>query len=1711
MVKFKMKKILLKLFFFLLIFNNNIFAKPLPPGSGSGDVPANILLLLDTSSSMVNTPEVADALSPIHDVLLLDSGDILIGQSAGVVKMDYSTEKLDTSFSNNLGAIRAGGDYTGCTFEPNEKNNLNFSTIYTMDKSSKVLNPETNALFSGEVIYFTGLHDRKVGVFDADGNCLEIIWAPDLGKDKHGKVKGEGFYPYALTIREIDNEDHLIIVSRERICTQPFKKKKKWKCKKNAWVTEIDIYSKNLTKKVSKIYTLRNNSALQAFDTTTSITMDEGNYLYSSNRGVIHRTELKSETVIQSSTGTTTLNGALLDDTSGTGGTGDSITLTSTTDLQTSGTIKVGTEEISYTGISGNDLTGITRAAEDTREAHSDGSTVTLTLNRTGTVYKPTTSVSLASDKYSNPQHIEIDPQDMNIMYLTSRTESKIQKLSINTTSKEFTKSIEVGGSERSNATPDSAANTDESAGINIFRPKGLDVSNNRVWTGGEKVSIQEYNISSNRIRWVDEMGTTKLNRINGAKIAIASVVQDSTLLQGAKFGFGYWNSGRTLSVSCNKAECLWAKNGEYSCNVNEPMYAGHKYKKSNDNCVYYDNWKGAHPAGESKWCNGNSCLKVGIDKGTTDRIVNELSLIRLRHGTDAQAFAQLASKYFRDPRVVDREGKPLAPKDEGDREECQLNYAIVIGDGKWRHHTQALSKIKALRKDLGVKTIMIAYGDGISTGGMDNFDEMAIAGSCDDPTGEAEDCRPTIEALTPQDLLTKLRSEIQRIIASRLSFTAPSVTANIQEGGDVYQAQFNFRKHGEWEGSLIRKKILPDGTIVHDVNASGNYDAAKIVQEQAIADTRKIWTTLPSRDYVTSNYNNFTVGNSAEINSLFGELGGRVSDYHSSTSECGTDEKGNSLPTAKLNELGIEDGNSDDIKGLIKFVRGYDYFAYEGCSNINNVRNSVLGDIYHSQIVEVGKPKARTSFIKTNEEAYWRKIKGYDNWAKSTIREKVLYVGANDGALHAFYTSGPKAGQEAWAFVPPFIAAKLPNIVNQGLDGISSDRGGSNAIFGVDGSPVVHDMFVGLDDDGNYSDIIQWQTILFIPYGRGGAGFSVLLVTNPDKPHHLYSVFNDRVNNEVKVADKNGNIRSYKYTQGSFNINESLEALKAAANQQAAKSTDLNNDSSGDDFTRRDAIATCESNPTNGKFFNSGTNACFRGSKFTFLINDFPAIIETNPSLATVIETNETGDIVETPVDKVEVQGSEVTFHISKGADPNNPERKIINYSDSIYSDGETTNFSILLANSGTEDPNFNYSSLGETWGTPRIIRMPIDNTVSSRVEDDVYVAVLPGGYGAATGVGSSLFLINLEDFSAEGRGSIFDAEVNNGPISIIDLENDVPNSIPTDPIVVTPDTFRGIDWRGAMVYLNDFEGKITKINLTNQNNQLETDSSQDLDTGRTAPVDLYDQTTLFNLNANQTNGRFTYFPMDAGYGNSTRNLWLFGGTGDFSNIGSKELGMDNVLYGIRDRDFPNFRHSINGVIPSPTKEITNDEGETESVVDEDFKKIATTVALAAPNADDERVCADSRNDMGACPGATKEAWIFKLETGSQNFFRKASASPTIFGGIVYYPVYEPPHGSAKCAVGSAFVCAADDECGINQSEIIASQQRTVREESKFDTNSGCYYLQPGILSKLVVSGDQLIANITTDSEKQEDTLIQLLGSETDLQIYRGSWRENY
>ena len=91
---------------------------------------------------------------------------------------------------------------------------------------------------------------------------------------------------------------------------------------------------------------------------------------------------------------TNTLNGLLQNDTAGTGGSGTSITLTSATGFSgTGGTILVDQEIITYTGVSSNDLTGITRGAQGTSTAaHSSGATVTEITNFIGWGQQTTTS-----------------------------------------------------------------------------------------------------------------------------------------------------------------------------------------------------------------------------------------------------------------------------------------------------------------------------------------------------------------------------------------------------------------------------------------------------------------------------------------------------------------------------------------------------------------------------------------------------------------------------------------------------------------------------------------------------------------------------------------------------------------------------------------------------------------------------------------------------------------------------------------------------------------------------------------------------------------------------------------------------------------------------------------------------------------------------------------------------------------------------------------------------------------------------------------------------------------------------------------------------------------------------------------------------------------------------------------------------------------------
>jgi type IV pilus assembly protein PilY1 len=227
----------------------------------------------------------------------------------------------------------------------------------------------------------------------------------------------------------------------------------------------------------------------------------------------------------------------------------------------------------------------------------------------------------------------------------------------------------------------------------------------------------------------------------------------------------------------------------------------------------------------------------------------------------------------------------------------------------------------------------------------------------------------------------------------------------------------------------------------------------------------------------------------------------------------------------------------------------------------------------------------------------------------------------------------------------------------------------------------------------------------------------------------------------------------------------------------------------------------------------------------------------------------------------------------------------------------------------------------------------------------------------------------------------------------------------------------------------------------------------------------------------------------MDAGVGVTTKDFWLFGGTGDFNQLGDKGQSMDNILYGIRDFDFPNFKH-LNGVV-------------VPSYNDESFTLIAHQGANNARSIDDADVCSDVTADTvgSLCPKNSESAWVIHLdEQGDNNSHRKVSAPPTLFKGQVYFPIYEPAPGSNRCNIGNAYICVADDECGTNNSHNLVKGSEA--------NGKNCTFVREGVLSELVIFGDKLFANVAGPSDN-ENTLYSILALAGEVLSNRGGWRD--
>ena len=82
--------------------------------------------------------------------------------------------------------------------------------------------------------------------------------------------------------------------------------------------------------------------------------------------------------------------------------------------------------------------------------------------------------------------------------------------------------------------------------------------------------------------------------------------------------------------------------------------------------------------------------------------------------------------------------------------------------------------------------------------------------------------------------------------------------------------------------------------------------------------------------------------------------------------------------------------------------------------------------------------------------------------------------------------------------------------------------------------------------------------------------------------------------------------------------------------------------------------------------------------------------------------------------------------------------------------------------------------------------------------------------------------------------------------------------------------------------------------------------------------------------------------------------------------------------------------------------------------------------------------------------------------------------------------------------------VCGVDDECGYNISSDLSGTS------GGDDPDKQCYFVGKGILSELVVYGENLYANIAGPAET-EKTLVKVLAAPGEIDTYRNSWRQNY
>jgi type IV pilus assembly protein PilY1 len=318
-----------------------------------------------------------------------------------------------------------------------------------------------------------------------------------------------------------------------------------------------------------------------------------------------------------------------------------------------------------------------------------------------------------------------------------------------------------------------------------------------------------------------------------------------------------------------------------------------------------------------------------------------------------------------------------------------------------------------------------------------------------------------------PSELVTALTRLFSSVQARRASITPVSVSSPIQAlGARAFRSGFDT---SDWSGSVVALDFIPD-------------DPSTPVDEETFTLRWQAEDLLDARD-----------PNSRRILTSATPDGSSIVSFEWS-----------SLSAAQQTALrrNPANGTLDPIsvgQARLEYIRGTRSEEFANGGNFRN-RSTVLGAVVNSGVAVVGVPASGYQDVpngspSASEDDFSfpigspeRACNCYEDFQRNSTRDEVVYVGANDGMLHAFNSS---TGEELWAFIPYAVYPNLSRLTSQlDLDFQSF----------VDATPDVRDMFVpGLG----------WRTILVGTLRLGGQGLFAIDVTDPYNPDVLWE-YND-------------------------------------------------------------------------------------------------------------------------------------------------------------------------------------------------------------------------------------------------------------------------------------------------------------------------------------------------------------------------------------------------------------------------------------------------------------------------------------------------------------------------------------------------------------------------------------------------------------------------